>query len=274
MRMQVRHFAPLPLLKGYIDKIWTFESDGPIPPADMKLIVPNGRIKLMIPFGDVKVDLDGKTYQTRANDITLIGLTDSPSVVQARSGDPSGTVGIEFNPYGAYRFFKLDYDAIRNRHYPLQDILGKAARALREQAINSGTVEQKVALLQHFLIGLYMPEAEDPIFDHCVKKLRQSIGKVSIKELERTTGYSSRWLNMKFLTKIGSSPKNLAAIIRFDECYRAMACDPFGVFAKNGFYEYYYDQSHFIRDFKRFTGLPPLTFTKLSNEFGKLYYRT
>jgi len=42
---------------------------------------------------------------------------------------------------------------------------------------------------------------------------------------------------------------------------------------KNDFYELYYDQSHFIKDFKRFTGLPPIKFEKQANSFGESYYR-
>jgi len=44
-------------------------------------------------------------------------------------------------------------------------------------------------------------------------------------------------------------------------------------FFRNDFYESYYDKSHFIKDFKRFTGLPPIKFEKQANSFGESYYR-
>ena len=44
-------------------------------------------------------------------------------------------------------------------------------------------------------------------------------------------------------------------------------------FLKRDFYDMYYDQSHFIKDFKRFTGLPPTRFEKQVNDFGEKYFR-
>lgn len=42
MQMRLQNFEPLPQLKGYVEKIWVFESSGRMPDDDMKLIVPNG----------------------------------------------------------------------------------------------------------------------------------------------------------------------------------------------------------------------------------------
>ena len=44
-------------------------------------------------------------------------------------------------------------------------------------------------------------------------------------------------------------------------------------FLKRDFYDMYYDQSHFIKDFKRFTGLSPTRFEKQVNDFGEKYFR-
>ena len=74
--------------------------------------------------------------------------------------------------------------------------------------------------------------------------------------MEKKTGYSSRWLNMKFTDKIGASPKNLSSITRFKQYYQAVASKDENPFLKN----YYYDQADFIRTFKRFTGLTPTEF--------------
>lgn len=42
---------------------------------------------------------------------------------------------------------------------------------------------------------------------------------------------------------------------------------------KNEFYDFYYDQSHFIKEFKRFTGLSYSGFENTTNDFGKLFYK-
>jgi methylphosphotriester-DNA--protein-cysteine methyltransferase len=77
---------------------------------------------------------------------------------------------------------------------------------------------------------------------------------------------------MKFTEKLGISPKNLASIIRFKQYYETLCGNKQNRFTRNNFYNYYYDQSHFIKDFKRFTGLTPASLEKKINDFGKIFY--
>jgi len=134
-------------------------------------------------------------------------------------------------------------------------------------------VQQKIVLLQQFLLKQLSLNNEDFIFEYCIEKIIASKGKIAVKELEKKTGYSSRWLNMKFNDKLGVSPKSLASIIRFKQYYQAFINGNEKSFFKNDFYELYYDQSHFIKDFRRFTGLPPTKFERQTNHFGESYYR-
>ena len=151
-------------------------------------------------------------------------------------------------------------------------MLGNIGKRLVEHVNNTTSVQQKIALLQQFLLQQLSLCNDDLIFEYCVKKIADTKGKITIKELEKKTGYSSRWLNMKFKDKLGVSPKTLSTIICFKQYYQALVNGNEKSFFKNDFYELYYDQSHFIKDFKRFTGLPPTKFEKQTNDFGKSYY--
>jgi AraC-like DNA-binding protein len=273
MQMHLQHISPPPLLKGYIEKIWVFKSNSRISDEDMKLMVPTGRIKLILPFQNVTNETNGLIHLTKKDCITLIGITDVPRIAKVEADNPTGTIGIEFNPEGAYRFFRLNHNDVKNQIHPLADILGKTARQLQEQISNTPSIENKIVIVQQFLISQFLHQTEDPIFDFCVQKIRLSKGRISIRQLEKETGYSSRWLNMKFLDKIGASPKNLSAIIRFQEFYRVLAHNPTNIFDQKLFYDYYYDQSHFIKDFRRFTGMPPSKLAKITNDFGNIFYK-
>jgi len=57
--------------------------------------------------------------------------------------------------------------------------------------------------------------------EFCVSKIVSSKEKITIHELEKKTGYSSRWLNIKFKDKLGISPQNLSTIICFNQYYNA-----------------------------------------------------
>jgi AraC-like DNA-binding protein len=274
MQMRLQHIEPHPMLKGYIDKMWLFESGGKMPAEDLKLVVPNGHIKLSVAFRNgIVASVNGKTFTSKEQNISLTGLVDVPVILDAEKDITTGTIVVEFNPQGAYRFFQISFNDIRNQIHPLSDILGTLARQLEEQISNAERVEAKVTLLQQFLLNQLMRNPEDAVFEYCVSKITDSKGRITIQELEKKTGYSSRWLNMKFKDKLGISPKNLSTIIRFNQYYNAVANNHEMEFMQNAFYDHYYDQSHFLKEFKRFTGLSHAGFKKMSNDFSKLFYK-
>jgi len=274
MSLQFRHIEPHFLLKNYIEKMWLFESSGKIPVDDMKLVVPNANLKLTVSYQNgIVAAVNGKTFLSKEHDITLTGLIDVPVILDTDEDVITETIGIEFNPLGAYRFFHFSLNEIQNQIYSIHDLLGKTGKQLTEQINETTTTDQKIAVLQQFLLHQLSQQNEDPVFDFCIQKIIASKGRITIKELEKKTGYSSRWLNMKFNEKIGVSPKNLSSIIRFKQYFQAFINGDERSFFRNDFYELYYDQSHFIKDFKRFTGLPPTRFEKQINDFGESYYR-
>jgi AraC-like DNA-binding protein len=274
MPLQFHHIEPLPVLKNFIEKMWLFESSGKMPAEDMKLVVPNGNIKLTVSYQNgIVAAINGNTFPSKENDITLAGLIDVPVILDAEEDVATGTIGIEFNPKGAYRFFHFKLNEIQNKIYSLNDILGDTGKRLVEEINNTAPVQQKIMVLQQFLLKQLSANDADLIFDYCIEKIIASKGKITIKELEKKTGYSSRWLNVKFNEKLGVSPKNLSSIIRFKQWYHALMESNEKSFSQNDFHELYYDQSHFIRNFKRFTGLPPTKFEKRINDFSENYYR-
>jgi hypothetical protein len=271
--MQFHHIKPHPLLKNYIERLWVFETSGPMPHNDVKLVVPNGRIKLTVPLKNSFVaTLNNHSYFSKGHDITLTGLTDLPLILNTNTKAASGAIGIELSPIGAHRFFPFALHEIKNKIFPLSEVLGGSIHRLEERISNVTTVSEKIEVLQKFLIQQLQTRESDLIFEYCVEQIERAKGKISIAWLEEKTGYSSRWLNMKFKNKLGISPKSFASIIRFKQYYQAVANKSEAAFMQNQLFEYYYDQSHFSKDFRRFTGLPYRGFSSINNEFGKSFY--
>ena len=161
-----------------------------------------------------------------------------------------------------------DQKPVLKKHY--EHLL---TRDLSQQQWEGCFQRNVVIVLQQFLFNQFTQQVEDSIFEYCVAKITSSKGKITIQELEKKTGYSSRWLNMKFADKLGISPKNFSTIIRFNEYYNAVANNNEMEFMQNAFYDHYYDQSHFLKEFKRFTGQSHSGFVNRTNDFGKLFYK-
>jgi AraC-like DNA-binding protein len=205
--------------------------------------------------------------------ITLIGMSDISAIVEAESDGAHSTLCIEFSAIGAYRFFRFDLCEMSNRVLPLTEVLGHHASQVQEEVSNAGTIAERIELLQGFLLQQLQSREDDPILNFCLLRILSRRGAVAVHELEKATGYSSRWLRMKFLQKVGISPKSYASVIRFQPFYKACTQGPDQRLAAAEFYDYFYDQSHFIKDFKRYTGFAPTKFMKYENEYGRIFYK-
>lgn len=265
--------TPHPLLSPYIAKMHVFESSGRLPALDRKLIVPNANLKLTLTYRNgIVAHVAGRRLIQSENELSLTGLIDSPVMLDPQEDEQTGTIIIEFNPLGAYRLFHLSYAEIKNQIAGMADLIGNHARELQSQLAETGTLNLKLQLLQNFLIKRLGKAAPDPIYDYCINRIADSKGMITVTQLEKETGYSSRWLHRKFSEHLGTGPKNLSEIVRFKQFYQAYATGLKLHSLKEHFYDYYYDQSHFLRAFKRFTGTTPTELQNSLNELATRHY--
>ncbi|MGZ3752402.1 MAG: helix-turn-helix domain-containing protein [Mucilaginibacter sp.] len=267
--------TPHPLISPYVAKIHVFESSGRLPANERKLIVPNANFKLTLTYRNgIVAGIGDKTFVQAENKLSLTGLIDSPVILDPQEDARTGTIIIEFNPLGAYRFFHLSYAEVKNQIVELADLIGNRAEELRSQLAETNSVGIKLQLLQNFLIRQLGKTVADPIYDYCIDRISDSRGLISVAQLEKETGYSSRWLHRKFSEHLGTGPKNLAEIVRFKQFYQAYSTGAGSNLLKEQIYHNYHDQSHFIRAFKRFTGSTPTDLQNSTNELSTRNFTT
>jgi methylphosphotriester-DNA--protein-cysteine methyltransferase len=99
----------------------------------------------------------------------------------------------------------------------------------------------------------------DAITGHALDRILDQKGILRVDELKNTLGIDYRTLERHFKATTGVTPKEFARIIRFKNAYKAFR----GRQASNTFFFLdcgYYDQSHYIREFKHFMGGTPGAF--------------
>jgi AraC-like DNA-binding protein len=265
--------APHLLLSPYVAKLYVFESSGRLPATDRKLIVPNANFKLTLTYRNgIAASIGSNTFVQCENKLSLAGLIDSPVMLDPQHDSQTGTIIVEFNPLGAYRLFRLSYAAVKNQIVELGDLMGSRVEEIESRLAEADAVALKLQLLQNFLIKWLENTAPDPIYDYCINRIVDSKGLVSVAQLEKETGYTSRWLHTKFSEHLGTGPKNLAEIVRFKQFYQAYSTGAKLQDLKDYIYHYYHDQSHFIRAFKRFTGYTPTDLQNSMNELATKHY--
>ena len=120
-------------------------------------------------------------------------------------------------------------------------------------------IPARVRAMQEFLIRLLRRADVDrcPAVDLAVREIELSRGGVRIHELSDRVGWTRRHLDREFSEHVGLSPKAFATIVRFQHLYARGLVSGDWPRSLEELYESYYDQAHFIRQFKHFTGFAP-----------------
>ncbi|WP_083636253.1 AraC family transcriptional regulator [Bradyrhizobium sp. AS23.2] len=269
--MKVAFARPRPELSAHVEAVWIFESDFGLPPEDTTVSVPNGCSRLIIPYENSMISTaNGQVEEGREKGVYFVGVRDGPAFLRTEP-KKTGLVGIDFHPCGAFPIFGVPMAETTNRHLAVDALLGKWGQQVIDKIHGLKSVDQKVGFIQAQLLRrLQGSKKQNSVVDYCVAALRASGGKTAIADLEQSTGYSRRYLDLLFRHHVGVPPKTIAEIFRFQKFYQIWAQKrPYDTFAQE-IYDSYHDQSHFTKEFKRMTGFPPLRFSRgVTNEFGR-----
>jgi AraC-like DNA-binding protein len=273
--MKVSFIQPEQQLAPYVAFIWVFESSFGVPIGDSRIIVPDGRAKIIIPFRNALcAAVNHNLLNATEDQIFLVGIQRSPVTIGSTTTS-THTIGIELTPKGLYHFFKLSMYELTNRIVNFEDLCGPWGVRLQNRVGDAEDPQEKISLLQTALIHLLQKDQKDyALLDHALDLIAQTHGLLTIQELAAHTGYTKRYLDLLFKEHVGLSPKALASIMRFQACYQVWMRQKSPTLFRNSLPAYYYDQSHFIKEFKRFTGFTPHQYHEIANEFGKAFTAT
>jgi AraC-like DNA-binding protein len=261
MSTSIQKFNVLPAIREYVRGIFLVENEDNIFGNGMNSIEPNGTVKLTLSLeNSVSGQYGLEKFVAREGQLTYVGMFERPFQIAGLEKKFTRFLTIELSPLGAYRLLKADQQEHVNSFCVLKDCNGKLTRELEEILINEPDVDRKIFHLQHYFLKAFFASEDDVIFDYCVKQIQGKFGNITVKELEKSTGYSSRWLNMKFKQQLGFSPKLYASIVRFKTLLAHISVGKDRIMDDKIYLDYYYDQAHFIREFKRYSGMTPTEF--------------
>lgn len=256
--MNYKTFEPTTSLRALLKCFWTLESPA-TGNSEKQRIVPDGCMEMIFHYGDLykqHTSDDNFAIQPRA---FVFGQITSPLDIE-----PTGFTGIiaaRFRPDGFTPFSNSSVKEMENRAVPLQELFGEDGHKLEEKVLKAAINEDRIKIIEAFLFEkLHTPDAIDRIAKSSVEVMMQLNGQVSVDELSGQLNISRRQLERKFSSVIGLSPKQLAKIIRLQATLKMLEKKQFTSLTSLAYDNGYFDQTHFIKDFKEFTGMSPKQF--------------
>jgi AraC-like DNA-binding protein len=168
-----------------------------------------------------------------------------------------GIFGVYLQPYAIPALLGMPAHAVIDELPDLHALLGQEGRELEEQMMLAGDHQQRVQLVSAFL-EKRIRNIKRPEIIQAIQLIYQHKGQVNCKELAAFSCLSQRQFERRFKELAGFSPKLFARIVRFNMLLTSnLNAQSLTQLA----YEFgYYDQAHFIEDFKSFSGYSPRTF--------------
>ncbi len=260
---------PPPELKDFIKCFWILEDEKKELQVRQR-IIPDGCMEMIFHFGDL--------YQQY--------FEDGSSIIQPRSfiyGQissfieiaPTGTTGIiaaRFLPDGLAPLLDIPVVSLENKAVGIEKIFGKEGKLLESLIINSTNNEERKKILQFFLLQrIVNPATINKITKSCLETIFLAHGKIGISELAKKTAINKRKLERTFITAVGMSPKQLSKIIRLQNTISMLNKKQYNSLTELAYENGYYDQAHFIKDFREFTGISPKSFFEENLQLAKLF---
>ncbi len=166
--------------------------------------------------------------------------------------------GIRFNPGAVPECFKKRMVQIVNNRCELKEFM-----RLDEMQPALSRLETLEERTDYFLANFKLQEEiqTNVITSFIIRAVREESGFINITELVNTTGYSHCYVDRIFKNNVGVSVKKYASIIRLQQAIDIVKENKEDeVYERLGFY----DQAHFIHEFKRFTSITPTVFLKMN----------
>jgi AraC-like DNA-binding protein len=252
--MRFDKFIPTERLRPYIKYFAVSENEFE---NEYKILPSTGLVVGFQYKGQLAIMRDNKENKLSSAGIT--GISDSFKVFK-NSAD-IGTILVYFTETGFTHFASHPVNELFNISLPLDDIFKKDIVAEVEEKLALATTDKhRIKIIEQFLLSRIRDIKADKLITEAVTLIYQSKGAIRIKELNEQLFISQSAFEKRFRKVVGTTPKKFASIIRFNAALDSLnkARSLTELCYENNFF----DQSHFIRDFKQFTGDTPENFKR------------
>ena len=146
---------------------------------------------------------------------------------------------------------------------------------MEQNIIHATDTQQRIKIVETFLLNKINEKATiDNIVKSTIDTLFLTNGNSSISTILKENLSKRRQLERNFMKQIGISPKQLGKVIRLQTALKMLLNHKTETLTQIAYENEYYDQAHFIKDFKEFTGTNPKEFLEdRQNVLSSIFYK-
>ena len=254
--MNYQVIAPPPSLQRFVRYFWALESQTNDVSQKNFTVMANGEPGLIFQQNpEVFTGFAGE----RLPQLFVFGQATTYGELQG--GGNFSTLGVSFQPSALKSLFGLNANELTNQSACISNL---AKTSLTEQLLHCNSVEQQVSCLSTFLqMQTHQHEEENKKINYAINALQQG---QKLPRILHHLNLSERSLERLFLAHIGITPILYARICRFQKSLRLLRKDDVRSLTDITYILGYFDQSHFIRDFKIFSGVSPTIYLRKTIE--------
>jgi AraC-like DNA-binding protein len=253
--MKYRQFLPSDVLRPYVRCFYMFESDSDKEFDDT--VFPSGAMEIVFNLGEGIWESSAKDKFLKTPLIELWGQITKP--LSIRSKGKHVMLGIKFFTHSAAYFFKDEMGVFNDCVYDLCDVIDSPVKMLHTQLLEERETTKRINLIEHFLLkrlaGIKKKSGINKVV-HILTGIQKNPTEYNVSNIAFAHGITPRYLHKLMYQHTGLSPKSFNKINRFQHSLDLLARKEKS-FTSIAYDCGYFDQSHFIRDFKSFTKMTP-----------------
>lgn len=233
-------------------------------------IIPDGYPELIFHLGDpYKININGVWQQQ--SQYLIAGQIKNCFFLE--NTGKSKMFAIKFQPWALTELFDIKMKTLTDKVIEIPQKLLVTLQPIKEVAMSSLSFDEKIKHIENWFLK-FISRQNIKRFNgrNAVELIIKNKGRLSLKEIQNKVGISERSLERYFEMYIGLSPKFYIRIIRFSYIFQLTQKDCID-WAEVAFLSGFYDQSHFIKNFKEFTGEEPNKYKFSEKNMANLFLK-
>jgi AraC-like DNA-binding protein len=267
IKYPVRHS----LLKKYIRFFWELHIDY----AQLNhKIIPQRNINLRFNLSETPHSVNINDTEHLLEDVYFLGLHDHFRNVNLKINGRVDVLGICFYPDGFYPFLKIPVSEFKNQILGAEEVGFKLLNNINGLLKETQDVTTRLNVLENELILMLNNNFSIPEnFRKSFELLRNSVYPNHLTEFCKQNYISIRNLERMFNKYVGVSANTYSTLNRFHSSVNQILYSNYTKLSDLAYDNGYFDQMHFIKEFKRFSGNTPKNFARQNNsilQIGKI----